>query len=215
MAFIEINDESKQYIQNDRAFKALDHVSLEIEKGEFICLLGPSGCGKTTLLNAIAGFEKTDSGSITIDGQDITDNEALKRQVLFIPDELFFFRGYSMTEMSRYYRKLYPRWNEARFEEMTRDFGLDPKANIGKFSVINTGAIIEHDVRIGTNTFVGPGAIICGGVTIGDDCYIGAGAKIRNNSSITSGTTIGMGAVVTKDISHEGTYTGCPAKKVQ
>ncbi len=68
MAFIEINDVSKQYIQNDRAFKALDHVSLEIEKGEFICLLGPSGCGKTTLLNAIAGFEKTDSGSITIDG---------------------------------------------------------------------------------------------------------------------------------------------------
>ena len=72
MAFIEINDVSKQYIQNDRAFKALDHVSLEIEKGEFICLLGPSGCGKTTLLNAIAGFEKTDSGSITIDGSAVT-----------------------------------------------------------------------------------------------------------------------------------------------
>ena len=72
MAFIEINGVSKQYIQNDRAFKALDHVSLEIEKGEFICLLGPSGCGKTTLLNAIAGFEKTDSGSITIDGSAVT-----------------------------------------------------------------------------------------------------------------------------------------------
>ena len=45
----------------------MNDVSLSIEKGEFICLLGPSGCGKTTLLNALAGFEKTDEGSITID----------------------------------------------------------------------------------------------------------------------------------------------------
>ena len=50
----------------------MDRVNLEIEKGEFICLLGPSGCGKTTLLNTMAGFEKADSGSILIDGQPVT-----------------------------------------------------------------------------------------------------------------------------------------------
>ena len=54
-----------------RSFTALDHISLQIEKGEFICLLGPSGCGKTTLMNSIAGFETLTEGSITIDGQKV------------------------------------------------------------------------------------------------------------------------------------------------
>ncbi len=44
---------------------------LDIEKGEFICLLGPSGSGKSTLLNAMAGFELVTSGSITIDGEEV------------------------------------------------------------------------------------------------------------------------------------------------
>lgn len=89
---------------------------------------------------------------------------------------------------------------------------LGPGAAIGTFSVINTGAIIEHDVHIGTNTFVGPGAVICGGVSIGDDCYIGAGAKIRNGVTIVGRTVIGMGAIVSNDIKHSGTYVGCPAR---
>lgn len=67
--YIEVNDVSVTYNQNKTQFQALDHVSLSIEKGEFICLLGPSGCGKTTLLNSIAGFEKVTEGSITIDGK--------------------------------------------------------------------------------------------------------------------------------------------------
>ena len=71
MAFIEINDVSKRYIQNDRAFKALDHVSLEIEKGEFICLLGPSGCGKTTILRTVAGQLRALGGSVELFGRDL------------------------------------------------------------------------------------------------------------------------------------------------
>jgi NitT/TauT family transport system ATP-binding protein len=51
----------------------MEHVSLNIKKGEFICLLGPSGCGKTTLLNSIAGFEGVSSGRITIDGKEVTE----------------------------------------------------------------------------------------------------------------------------------------------
>ncbi|MCY1285918.1 Spermidine/putrescine import ATP-binding protein PotA [compost metagenome] len=54
------------------AYKALDRISLEIGRAEFIALLGPSGCGKTTLLRAIAGFLQPDSGRIAIDGQDVT-----------------------------------------------------------------------------------------------------------------------------------------------
>ena len=70
--YIEIKDACKNYVQDGKEFTALDHVSLDIEKGEFICLLGPSGCGKSTLLNALAGFEKVNSGIVKIDGKEVT-----------------------------------------------------------------------------------------------------------------------------------------------
>lgn len=70
--YIEIKEACKNYVQDGKEFTALDHVSLDIEKDEFICLLGPSGCGKSTLLNALAGFEKVNSGSVKIDGKEVT-----------------------------------------------------------------------------------------------------------------------------------------------
>ena len=58
---------------------AIDDVSLEARDGEFICLLGPSGCGKSTLLRLIAGFERADSGKISIDGAEVSGLSANRR----------------------------------------------------------------------------------------------------------------------------------------
>lgn len=63
---------NKIFSGNGREVVALKEINLEIEKGEFVCLLGPSGCGKSTLLNAVAGFSLPTSGSITADGREIT-----------------------------------------------------------------------------------------------------------------------------------------------
>ncbi len=60
---------------------AVDHVSLDIRRGEFFSLLGPSGCGKTTLLRMIAGLEQGDGGNIVIDGVDVTALPAYRRPV--------------------------------------------------------------------------------------------------------------------------------------
>ena len=71
MSYIEITDVSRVYHKNAAEFHALHHVSLAIERGEFICLLGPSGCGKSTLLAALAGFDRVTSGSIRIAGEEV------------------------------------------------------------------------------------------------------------------------------------------------
>jgi NitT/TauT family transport system ATP-binding protein len=63
-----IEDVSKSFKGASGAVLALDRVSLNVEEGEFVCLVGASGCGKTTLLNIIAGLEKPDSGTVSTDG---------------------------------------------------------------------------------------------------------------------------------------------------
>jgi spermidine/putrescine transport system ATP-binding protein len=61
--------------------RAVDGVSLSIQRGEFFSLLGPSGCGKTTLLRILAGFEQPDRGRVFLDGKDITELPPHKRKV--------------------------------------------------------------------------------------------------------------------------------------
>ena len=68
---IEVKDACKRFKLGGKEFVALDRVTLSVERGEFVCLLGPSGCGKSTLLNVLAGFEKLESGSVKIDGEEV------------------------------------------------------------------------------------------------------------------------------------------------
>jgi spermidine/putrescine transport system ATP-binding protein len=64
-----------------RVFRALDGIDLTVGDGEFVTLLGPSGCGKTTLLRTIAGFDAIDTGTITLDGTDLTRLSSYRRPV--------------------------------------------------------------------------------------------------------------------------------------
>jgi putative ABC transport system ATP-binding protein len=72
MALIEIRDVTKRYRKGGESITPLDNVSLDVEDGEFISLMGASGSGKSTLLNLLASIDRPDSGSIRIDGMDIT-----------------------------------------------------------------------------------------------------------------------------------------------
>jgi putative ABC transport system ATP-binding protein len=71
MTAVRCVDLCKTYRQGDQDIKALDHVSIEIAKGGFVCLSAPSGGGKTTLLNAIGGLDIPDSGEVYVDEQRI------------------------------------------------------------------------------------------------------------------------------------------------
>ena len=67
---------------------AVDHVSFDVQRGEFVCLLGPSGCGKTTILNILAGLDEPTSGQALLDGRPIT-KPGPDRAVLFQEPALF------------------------------------------------------------------------------------------------------------------------------
>lgn len=81
-------------------FKALKNVSIEIPDGEFFTLLGPSGCGKTTTLRAITGFIMPASGSITIDGKEITEIPVEKRNIGMV------FQSYALFPTMTVYQNI-------------------------------------------------------------------------------------------------------------
>jgi multiple sugar transport system ATP-binding protein len=66
------------------ATNIIPNIDLDIENGEFVVFVGPSGCGKSTLLRLIAGLEDTTSGTISIDGRDVTDEAPAKRKLAMV-----------------------------------------------------------------------------------------------------------------------------------
>jgi NitT/TauT family transport system ATP-binding protein len=79
----------KSYVQRSgEVVEAIEGVTLDIERGEFVCLIGPSGCGKSTLLNVIAGLDHTDVGDVLVDGRPV-QAPGPDRAVLFQEPSLF------------------------------------------------------------------------------------------------------------------------------
>ena len=72
MAIVEFKNVSRVYTSGDHELKALDNVNLTLDEGKFIVILGPSGAGKSTLLNMLGGLDSPTSGTITVEGKDIS-----------------------------------------------------------------------------------------------------------------------------------------------
>lgn len=71
MAVLEVKNLCKVYGEGDTAVHAVDHVSFEVEKGEFVAIVGASGSGKSTLMNLIGGIDRPTAGKVMIDGEDL------------------------------------------------------------------------------------------------------------------------------------------------
>ncbi len=96
MTAVRCVDLCKTYIQGDVEIRALDHLSVEIGTGEFVCLMSPSGGGKTTLLNAIGGLDIPDSGEVWIADQRIDQMSKGELADLRLASIGFVFQAYNL-----------------------------------------------------------------------------------------------------------------------
>ena len=94
MAFVEFRDVRKVYTMGEVEVAAVDGMTFSIERGEFVVVVGPSGAGKTTLLNMLGGMDVPTSGSILLDGRDVS---------AYSEKELTYYRRYEIGFVFQFY----------------------------------------------------------------------------------------------------------------
>ena len=126
--------EMKNVVKTFDGFAALDGLTLTAPEGSVYGMVGPNGAGKSTAIRHLAGILRADSGEIAIDGQPVFENPAVKERVAYIPDDVFFFPQATISDMMKFYRRLYPKFDMERFSKLGEVFGIDPKRPIRKLS---------------------------------------------------------------------------------
>lgn len=125
-----INEISKTFDN----IKALDNISLNIEQGKIWGLLGINGAGKSTLLKIIAGILKPDTGEIRLDDQILFDNPAVRQELFYLSDDVYYFPNATAESMAGFYGSVYSDFNIIRYRELYRQLGFDDIRKIRTFS---------------------------------------------------------------------------------
>lgn len=133
--YLKIENISKIF-EKERGIK---NISFQLEKGELVSFLGPSGCGKTTMLNIIGGFVKNDSGSIYLEGKDITEYPPEKREIVTVFQNYALFPHMNVVENVKYGLK-YRGYNKEEQIKLAKEYlkivGLEgyEKNSVGELS---------------------------------------------------------------------------------
>ena len=127
---IKITNLSKSYGKK----KVLENLNCNIKTNSIYGLVGANGAGKSTLLRIINDVFRRDSGKIEIDGLEIEDNDELKQKLVFVPDDLYFFAGYTLKDMAKFYKDMYINFDMKYLEELASILKLDMNEKIQNFS---------------------------------------------------------------------------------
>ncbi len=128
---IEIKNLSKSF---DKKHYVLENLNCTIKDNAIYGLVGANGAGKSTLLRLINSIYAADAGTIFIDNEDVYDNEKIKADMVFVPDDLFFYSNYSLMDMVYYYDSLYPKFDMNYVLKVASKLKLDKNAKISSFS---------------------------------------------------------------------------------
>ena len=127
---IEVRNITKQF----QTVKALDDLSLTVPSGAVYGLVGPNGAGKSTLIRCITGVFRPDSGEITVGGEPVYENEAVKAKIAYIPDDVFYFPSANLADMHRFYKGIYPTFSDELYHKLLSLFELNEKMPLRRFS---------------------------------------------------------------------------------
>ncbi|MBE5906802.1 MAG: ABC transporter ATP-binding protein [Lachnospiraceae bacterium] len=125
----------KNVVKSFDGKQILRGTSLHVKKGNIYGLVGPNGAGKTTIIRHITGIYKENAGEILIKGEPIWENVRMKQSIAYIPDDIFFFTGATLKEMRKFYKALYPNFDDELFEKLEPFFPkVDKRRKIKTYS---------------------------------------------------------------------------------
>ncbi len=126
--------EMKNVTKTFGTFKALRDLSMTVPQGAVYGLVGPNGAGKSTAIRLLTGVYTPDCGEITLDGEKVYENPAVKAKIGYIPDDPFYFPTANLEEMRRFYRGTYATFDDDLFEKLRKVFELPMKTPIRRMS---------------------------------------------------------------------------------
>ena len=115
-------------------FTALDGLDISVPDCAVYGLVGPNGAGKSTLIRHLAGILRQDAGEVLYDGEAVFENPAVKAQIAYIPDAVFYYPGASIKDMMLLYRRMYPSFSEERYNKLAPAFGIAPERSFKRLS---------------------------------------------------------------------------------
>ena len=115
-------------------FTALKNLTLTVPKGAVYGLVGPNGAGKSTAIRHLTGIYRPDSGTVTMDGQPIYENPEIKAAIGYIPDDIFYYPSATLEDMRKFYKGMYPQFDDELFDRLYDVFRLPKRGQIRRFS---------------------------------------------------------------------------------
>lgn len=126
--------ELKQVYKQIGKKNIIENMSFTLEDGHILGLVGSNGAGKSTLLRLLSGIYKQDSGEITVDGQSVYDNVAIKETIFFINDETVQFNNYTIPDLKNIYKPYYSNFSEELFQRLIEITALPMDQKMSHFS---------------------------------------------------------------------------------
>lgn len=112
----------------------LGDVNVEIPAGSVYGLIGPNGAGKSTLLRIMSGIMKPDIGCVLIDEERVYENPEVKKDILLISDDPFYFFNATIKDMKEFYKTWYPNFSDEIYHKYCKIFALDENKPMKNFS---------------------------------------------------------------------------------